>query len=333
MMIKLLEDLTQCFGVSGNEEDISKLITEQVKDYADEITTDAMGNLIVLKRGGSGENKKIMVAAHMDEIGVIVTHIDKNGFLRFSNLGGVQPFTSIGQRVVFRNKTVGTIAYEQKEDVKSLKLSSMYIDIGASDREEAEKSVNIGDGACFEGSFHVLGDRAISKAMDDRCGCWVAIMALKALKDCKTENDIYFVFTVQEELGLRGAKTAAYGIMPHMALALDVTMTGDTPESHLMDVKVGHGPAIKIKDSSVMCHPKVIGLLRETAERLDMPVQYEVLERGGTDIGTIHLTGTGVISGAVSIPTRYVHSPGEMISLKDLENAAKLVAEAVKTPL
>ena len=332
-MYELLNRLTQTFGVSGNEEPIRDLIISEIKDKVDEIKTDALGNLIVLKKGNANaqDRKRFMIAAHMDEIGIIATHIDDKGYIRFSNIGGVSPFTSIGQRVKFKNGTVGVVSYEQKlDDIKNLKLSKMYIDIGAKSREETEKLVKIGDTACFCGNFVKHGDFAISKAMDDRAGCAVAIEVINMLSNTETNNDIYFVFTVQEELGLRGAKTAAYQIMPDYAIAVDVTRTGDTPESHIMEVKLGEGPAIKIKDSSILCHPAVKSLLEAAAKRANIPYQFEILEAGGTDVGAIHTTGGGVPSGAVSIPTRYIHSPAEMISLKDLENAAKLVAEAVK---
>jgi putative aminopeptidase FrvX len=167
-----------------------------------------------------------MIAAHMDEIGIMATFIDENGFIRFTNIGGVSPFTSIGQRVRFKNGTIGVISFEEKlEDIKKLKLQKMFIDIGSKSREETEKLVKIGDTACFLGETKKQDDYVISKASDDRSGCAVAIEALKNLPD--TENEIYFVFTVQEEMGLRGARTAAYQIMPDFAIALDVTGTGE----------------------------------------------------------------------------------------------------------
>ena len=285
-----------------------------------------MGNLIAIKKG---KGKKIMVAAHMDEIGLMVTHIDEKGFLRFSSVGGVRRYDSIGQRVRFKNGTVGVVYYEDKfEDMKNLRFSKMYIDIGAANREEAEKLVKIGETACFEGEAVKQGDMVISKALDDRSGCAVVVKAIKDLP--QTDNEIYFVFTVQEELGLRGAGTAAYSIKPDMAIAVDVTLTGDTPESHPMEVKCGGGPAIKIKDRSVICHPQVRKLLEESAEKIGIPYQLEILESGGSDPGSIHITAGGIPSGAISIPCRYVHSPGETASLKDIENAARLLIEAIK---
>ena len=324
-MFDLLKKMTQITGVSGNEEEIRNAIIEEIKDKVDEITVDTLGNLIAVKKG---KGKKIMVAAHMDEIGIIATFIDENGFIRFSNIGGVSKYNAIGQRVKFNNGTMGVVHYEEKlDDMKNLNLSKMYIDIGAKNKEEALKSVNIGDVACFVGDAVKQGDMIISKALDDRCGCAVVIQAIKDMKD--TENEIYFVFTVQEELGLRGAKTAAYQIKPDLAIAVDVTLTGDTPNCHPMEVKCGKGPAIKIKDRSIICHPKVKNLLERAAKKINIPYQFEILEFGGNDSGAIHISAGGVPSGTISIPCRYVHSPAETASLTDIENAAKLLVESL----
>lgn len=325
-MFDLIKRLTDSFGVSGNEEGIREAIINEIKNDIQEISVDTLGNLIAIK---PGKGKKIMVAAHMDEIGVMATYIDEKGFIRFSNIGGVSAFVSVGQKVKFKNGTIGAVFYEDKlEDMKNLKLSKMYIDIGAKDKNEAEKSVRIGDVASFVGDTVRQGDMVFSKAIDDRSGCAVLIKAIKELP--QTDNEIYFVFTVQEELGLRGAKTAAYQLKPDMAIAVDVTATGDTPEALLMEVKCGAGPAIKIKDRSIICHPEVKKLLEESAKNINIPYQYEVLEFGGSDPGAIHISAGGVPSGAISIPCRYVHSPVEAASLEDMENAVKLLVEAIK---
>jgi putative aminopeptidase FrvX len=325
-MQELLKKVTQSFGVSGNEEEIREVIISEIKKYVDEIRTDAMGNLIAVKKG---KKKKILLAAHMDEIGIIATYIDEKGFVRFSNLGGVSAFNSLAQRVRFKNGTVGCISVEEKlEDKKDLKLAKMYIDIGAGSREEAEKLVKVGDTANFEGDFHVQGDYAISKAMDDRSGCAVLIQLIKTMP--KTDNEIYFVFTTQEELGLRGAKTAAFGIMPDCAVAVDVTLTGDTPEAECREVKLGHGPAIKVKDSSYIAHPLIRRTLQDLAEGEGIPYTLELLDRGGSDPGAIHVTGSGVPCGGISIPCRYVHTPAEIVNIEDLNNCVKLAALFVK---
>ncbi|WHH59496.1 M42 family metallopeptidase [Petroclostridium sp. X23] len=326
-MMDLLKELTQCYGPSGNEEKIRELLIEKIKDYVDEISVDPLGNLIARKKGNG---KKLMFAAHMDEIGIIVTFIDDNGFLRFSNIGGVSPHYSLFQKVIFENGTIGIIGYEEKiEEMKNLKLEKMFVDIGASSKEEAEKMVNIGDAACFTGEFHQNFNKVSSKAMDDRIGCYILIEVIKSIKD--NHNDLYFVFTVQEELGLRGAKTSAYSISPDYAIAIDVTGMGDIPGAKPMALKLGKGPAVKVKDSLIITHPFVRNLMVDTAKENEIPYQLEVLERGGTDSGAIHLTKGGIPSGVLSIPTRYIHSPREILDMDDVKNAiALMIAIALK---
>lgn len=321
----LLKRLLETFGPSGNEETIREVIRQEIKDYADEIKVDALGNLIAIKRGNG---KKIMVASHMDEIGIMVTNIDENGFLRFTNIGGVSPFTALYQRVMFADGTMGVVGMEKLDEMKDLALNKMFIDIGACSKEEAMKKVNVGDAACFYTPYVQNDDYIMAKALDDRIGCYVTIEALKALKDCP--NEVYFVFTVQEEVGLRGAKTAAYGIDPDMGIAIDVTLTGDTPKAKTMDVKMGKGTAIKIKDNSVLAHPTVKNLMIETAKENNIPYQLEILEGGGTDSGAIHLTKSGVPSGVISVPCRYVHSPSEMVSVKDVKSSIELLVKVLE---
>ncbi len=331
-MQELLKKVTQAFGVSGNEEEIRDVITSEIKKYVDEIKVDNMGNLIAIRNGKNktgSQAKKIMLAAHMDEIGIIATFIDDKGFIRFSNIGGVSAFNSLAQRVRFKNGTIGCISVEEKlEDYKNLKLDKMFIDIGCKNREEAEKLVKIGDAATFIGDFYVQGSCAISKAMDNRSGCAVLIELAKTLP--KTDNEVYFVFTTQEEVGQRGAKTAAFGIMPDCAIAIDVTLTGDTPQCKDREVKLGRGPAIKVKDSAYIAHPQIRRELEELAKRNSIPYTLELLDRGGSDPGAIQSTGNGVPCGGISIPCRYVHSPSEMVNLEDLRNCVKLAELYVK---
>ncbi|QZY55582.1 M42 family metallopeptidase [Crassaminicella profunda] len=325
MNSELLKKLTEEYGPSGNEEKIRQFIQNEIKDYVDEIKIDKMGNLMAIKKGNG---KRVMLASHMDEIGVIITGITDNGFLKFSNIGGVSPYISLGQRIIFSDKTIGVIGMEHLDDMKKLKLEKMYIDIGAKSKEEALKKVNIGDVASFYSSFTTLGDFITSKALDDRIGCFITIETIKNLKD--SPNELYFVFTVQEELGLRGAKTAAFSVDPDLAIAIDVTSTGDTPHAKHMAVKLGNGPAVKIKDKSLLSHPAVKKLMIDTAKENQIPYQLEVLEFGGTDSGAIHLTRSGVPSGVLSIPCRYVHSPSEMISKEDVENSITLLTKILE---
>lgn len=324
-MFDLIKKLTGVYGVSGSEEGIRDVIEKEIRGKVDEIRVDTMGNLIAVKKG---TGKKIMIAAHMDEIGLMATYIDDKGFIRVANIGGIAPHYALSHRVMFQNGTIGVLFYEEKlNDMKNLKLSNMYVDIGATSREEAEKKIRIGDTACFMGEAVLQGDLVISKALDDRSGCAIMIKTIQNLP--KTDNEIYFVFTVQEEVGLRGAKTAAFQLEADIGIAIDVTDTGDTPECKPMELKVGKGPAIKIKDNSLICHKEVVKLMEDSAKKNNIPYQFEVLEMGGTDAGAIHLTGGGIPSGAISIATRYIHSPSESCSLSDLENAVKLLTHCI----
>lgn len=325
-MIDLMKKLTGAFGPSGNEETIAQIIREEIEQYVDEIRIDTLGNLIGIKKGNG---KKIMLAAHMDQIGFMVIYIDEKGFLRFTNLGGISVANSIHRRVKFKNGMRGVIGYETEiQDWKDIKLNRMYIDIGASSREEAEKYVSIGDVAVYDSETVEENGKLMGGAMDDRAGCAVLIQTLKDLS--QSPHEIYFVFTVQEELGLRGAKTAAYGLNPDIAIAVDVTATGDTPKARTMAVELGKGAAIKVIDRSVLCHPKVKNLMIDTAEKWNIPYQMEVLEFGGTDAGAIHLTRSGVPSGVLSIPCRYIHSANETIDLGDLDNSVKLLTKILE---
>ncbi|NLP37067.1 MAG: M42 family metallopeptidase [Firmicutes bacterium] len=327
-MKELLKKLSETYGPAGREDKIRQVIQDEVKNYVDEVFTDPMGNLYAVKKG---KGTKIMVAAHMDEIGIIVTYIDKHGFLRFSNVGGVSPQILLGQRVTFGNGVVGSIGVEKLDDIKKLTLEKLYLDIGAKNKAEAEKLVKIGDIATYDREATVMGTRMIGKAMDNRAGCAVVIQALRELKE--TENEIYAVFTTQEEVGLRGSRTSSYRINPDLGLAVDVTLVGDTPEPPQLNVALGKGAAIKVKDASVICHPKIKAMLSELAAKHSIPVQLEVMTAGGTDAGAIHLTRKGVPSGVISVPCRYVHTPVEMVDLEDMANASRLLTAFLSSPV
>lgn len=326
-MKSLIQKIITAPGPSGYEKQIRQVIQAEVEVFADEIQVDALGNLIV--RRGSAD-KKFMLAAHMDEIGVMVTHVDENGFARFTNIGGVYPLYCPGGRVRFLDGTLGVIGMERVKDASHVPpLEKMYIDVGATSQEDCP--VQVGSIAVFERPFSQLGNRLVSKAMDDRISVVVLIEALRQLKESPYE--LYFVFTAQEEVGVRGATTAAYGIAPDYGLAIDVTRTGDTPKGITMDVALGKGPAIKVKDSGMVVDPRIVRWMSETAKTAGIPYQLEVLERGGTDARAIQLSRAGVPAGCLSIPCRYVHSPSEMVDLDDVENAVKLVVALLSNPV
>lgn len=326
-MIDLIRTLCDAHGPAGSEDKVRSLIAEHVSPYVDEVTTDALGNLIVRKAGTQGDGR-IMLAAHMDEIGVMVTHIDDNGFLRFQPLGGMRTYTLLGQRVRFADGTTGAVGSERVDDIKDLTFDKMYIDIGARSREEAAEKIAVGAAACFDQQATVQGERIIGKALDNRIGCAVLIEALRRVS--QPACDVYGVFTIQEEVGARGAGVAAYSIEPTIGIAIDVTPSGDTPEGHKLPVKLGEGAAIKVKDSSLLTHPAVKAHLDRLAREAGIKHQYEVLAHGGTDAGTIHTSRAGVPAGAISIPLRYVHTPVECADLGDIEAAVQLTCALIE---
>jgi endoglucanase len=271
-----------------------------------------------------------MVAAHMDEIGLIVSHVDEQGFVRFSSIGGVFGRYVLGGRVRFLNGSQGVIGYDRVEKVHEMPpMDKIYIDVGASSRKDSP--VKIGDVAAFDRSFAEIGNRLVAKSMDDRVGVLVAIETLRVLKS--TPNDIYFVFTTQEEFGVSGAKTAAYGIDPDVGIAVDVTPTADTPHAMKMEMALGKGPCIKIQDKSMISDTRVVQWMIRAAEKKRIPYQREVLLLGGTDAQAIQVSRAGVPAGCISIPTRYVHSPSEMVDYSDVENTVKLLTAVLSTKI
>jgi endoglucanase len=330
-MKNLIEKLISTPSPSGYEAQIREVVRAEVENFVDDIQVDALGNLIVKKDSSTGPGaQKIMLAGHMDEIGVIATHVDEDGFVRFSNLGGVFPRYVPGGRVRFLDGTLGVIGTERVVDAHKVPaLNKMFIDVGATNKKDCP--IKVGDVGVFERPFSVLGNRLVSKAMDDRIAIAVMIEALRQLKE--SPHELYFVFTVQEEVGVRGATTAAFGIDPDLGLAVDVTMTGDTPKGLKMDVALGKGPAIKIKDAGSLSDPRVVEWMTSTAEKAKIPYQMEILEYGGTDARAIQLTRAGVPAGCLSIPCRYVHSPSEMVDLGDVEKAIKLLIELLSKPV
>jgi tetrahedral aminopeptidase len=329
---KLLQTLTETFGPSGYEDEVRRIVRSEVEALADEVRVDSLGNLIARKRPtrSSRDTKKVMIAAHMDEIGVIVSHVDEKGFVRFSPIGGVFRRYVLGGRVRFLNGTQGIIGYDRLDNVDELPtLDKVYIDVGATSPKDSP--VSIGDVAAFDRQYTDLGNRLVAKSMDNRVGILVAIETLRALQ--VTPYDLYFVFTTQEEVGVRGATTAAYGVDPDIGLALDVTPTGDTPNALRMDMALGKGPCIKIQDVGMIADPRVVQWMIRAAEKNKIPYQREVLLRGGTDARAIQLTRAGVPAGCISIPVRYVHSPSEMVDYSDVQNAVRLLTAVLRTPI
>jgi len=322
-MNELIKKLVEAYGPSGFEDQMRALILAEVKQHVDEVQVDSMGNLIALKKG-DGAGLKVMIAAHMDEIGLMITHITEEGFARFTNIGGILPHTLLGSRVQFADGRIGIIHSDRIKDRSMVYgLDKHFIDVGANSREDCP--VSVGDAVGFVRPFLTNGKRLTAKSMDDRIGCAVAIQALKQLK--KTPHDVYFVFSVQEEVGTRGAEAAANGIDPDVGISLDVTLTGDVPEANPMAVSLGKGTAIKVKDAGMISHAGLVRLMRKRAEEANIPYQLEVLTGGTTDAMPMQISNAGCAAGCISIPCRYVHSQSETVDADDVENSVKLLVE------
>lgn len=329
-MKSLIKALVEAVGPSGYEGAVRDLVKAEVSGLADETRVDALGNLIVRKGSKKSDGLRIMLSAHMDEIGLIATHIDDNGFVRFTTIGAVRPQTLLGSRVRFLNGVSGVIGGEKLENAGSVhNFEKLFIDVGATSREDCP--VRVGDLLVFDRPMLDLGNRLVAKAMDDRVSVAILIDVLRKLKG--TPHEIYFVFTTQEEVGIRGVITAAYGIDPDLGIAVDVTATGDTPKGLRMEVKLGGGPAVKVRDSGMISDPRVVRWMSATAESAKIPYQLEILERGSTDARGMQLTRAGVPVGCVSIPCRYIHTPSEMVDYHDVQDTVSLLVELLSNPV
>lgn len=340
-MKELLRKLSNAPGISGFEDEVRNLMIKELEGHVDEISVDPLGNLIAVKKGSS-DGKKIMLAAHMDEIGLMVRFIDKEGFIKFSTIGGINDQMLLNQTVYIqtdKGEITGVIGSKPPHKMKDterkqiIKYDSMFIDIGAKDKEEAEEIVSVGDPIIIRQEFEELRNGLVKgKALDNRVGCAVLI---EVLKNVESDATIYGVGTVQEEVGLKGAKTSAFSINPDMALALDVTISGDHPgiKEEEAPSKAGKGPAIILTDASgrgLITHPKVKELLISTAKEEEIPYQVEVSDGGTTDATAIHLTRQGIPTGVISPASRYIHTPISVVDLEDVENAVKLILAVLK---
>ena len=327
-LTEILCMLDSAHGPSGDEGDIRAVIHQLASLWADEITADVMGNLVARKKGSG---PKVMFAAHMDSIGFIVTHIEKEGFLRVGKLGGISPKDVLNTPVRFKNGVRGVLVAEEKAEDK-LKLEDCYLDIGARDEEQARSLVQVGDTAVYDTAVTEVNGRVISPYLDDRIACAILLKAMEQVGPC--ENDLYFVFTVQEEVGTRGAKTAAWSVDPDYGIAVDVTDVDDTPGSGKYGTcKLGRGAAVKVMDSSVICQPEVVKALEQCAQDKGIAVQRDIIRAGGTDAGPIHVTRTGVRTGGISIPCRYIHTPTEMADLSDVQSCVDLTVAFAQAKL
>ncbi|WP_368292460.1 M42 family metallopeptidase [Dehalobacter sp. TBBPA1] len=316
----LLQQLTQTFGPSGQEHNVAALILDQTKNDADTAYTDTLGNLIVRKKG---QGKKMMIACHMDEVGIMVTHINKQGYLYFAPVGGLRDHVLLAQRFVFANGAVGVVSREEKKKPDENSPERLFLDLGATSEQEARTMVREGDMAVFSGAYHETKDCMISKALDNRAGCFIA---LEVLKRVSSQDDLYFVFTAQEEVGARGAKTAAYALEPDLALNIDTTFSFDMPrEYEVPRTSLNKGIAIKVMDRSIVVSPQIKNWMAEIAEQHEIPYQWEIITKGGTDSGPVHLTKGGIPTGGLAVPVRHLHTPGEIASKNDIRSGISLL--------
>jgi endoglucanase len=333
-MYSLIKKVVCCPGVSGNEKQIAALLEKEVAPFVDETYTDALGNLIAIKYGNlpDGERKKLLYCGHMDEIGFIVTYIEDNGFIRFAPIGGINFVAAAFSHVVFANGEKGILVPEVGAKASEYTADKFVVDIGATSAKEAARKVKIGDCFSLAHNLSKLGsNRAVGRPIDDRIGCAIMIEVAKKLAD-NCPHDMYYVFSVQEEVGCRGARPAGFSIAPDIALAFDVTGTGDSQGAKPMAVKLGGGAAIKIKDGSVICSGEVVSKLQKLAKENKITAQNEILLYGGTDTSVLQAAGIGAYAGCISIPSRYIHSGVEMIDLRDVDSCTALATAFALDP-
>jgi putative aminopeptidase FrvX len=341
--LTMLKDLTDAKGVPGNEREVREVMKKYIEPFADEVTTDNLGSLIA-KKVGNENGPKIMVAGHLDEVGFMITQIDSKGFLRFQTVGGWWSQVMLAQRVTIvtgKGEVTGVIGSKPPHILppearkKPVEIKDMFIDIGASSREEVlEWGVKPGDMVVPHFEFTVMNNEKmlLAKAWDNRIGCAIAIDVLRNLKDEQHPNVVYGVGTVQEEVGLRGARTAAAKIQPDIGFGVDVGIAGDTPgvSDKEASSKMGDGPQIILYDASMVSHKGLRDFVTNTADEHNIPYQFDAIAGGGTDSGAIHLTANGVPALSITIATRYIHSHAAMLHRDDYENAVKLITEVIK---
>lgn len=324
----MLKELCNACGVSGNEDEIRNIIIDAIKPHCNSIKVDKLGNVIAFKKGRARSGKRVMLAAHMDEVGFMVKSIEDNGTLKVATAGGIDTRVLVGKHlIVGKDKIPGILAYKpihvQREDYRKIpKLDDLNIDIGAKDKKDAQKYVNVGDYAMFDTQFEKNGNLLKGKAFDDRFGCYAIIELLKK----SYKNDLYAVFTVQEEVGLRGATAAAYDVMPDYSIILEGTSAAEFPEKKdLADFpKMGHGVVLTISDRTMFAGKGMREAAERTAAKNKVKYQYKQPMIGGTDAGRIHLTGSGSKALVLAVPCRYIHAPVGYADMRDLNSMIQL---------
>lgn len=347
--IELIRELSLAFGPTGCEDNVADMIIERIKDEVGSLRRDLMGNVIAtMSFGDAAKRKKLMVSAHMDEVGFMVNGIGEDGVIRFGNVGGIDPSVLAGRKVILgderpESRVGGVIASkaihhkEKDERGKPVKVKDLYIDIGAKDKEECEKYISVGSFGVFDSEFVIFGkdgSTVKSKALDDRMGCAAMIEMIDSLCENppKVDLEVYFCFTVREEIGLSGAKTAANKIAPDFAIVLETTAVGDiadSPESRRV-AKLGEGGTLSVMDRSTIYDKEFIAFALSVAKENSIPAQIKKYVSGGNDAGSIHKSGVGVRALALSVPTRYLHSPACVASLDDYRSVKDLTEAMIR---
>jgi endoglucanase len=338
--MKLLKKLSEASGPPGFEDEIRDIVLKEIKGLVDEVQVDKLGNVIAIKRAnvqkkGSGAPLKVMLAGHMDEIGFIVRHVDDQGFIRLNPLGGFDPKTLIAKRILIKTEKkelVGVIGTKpihimtDEEKKKMPKIDNLFVDVGLP-ADEVKKLVDIGDPVTLKQEFITFGNNVSCKSLDNRIAVWTLIRTLEELKKKKHHVDVYAVFTTQEEVGVRGAAVSAFGVEPDIGIAVDVTLACDMPDVSAKEhiTKLGEGTAIKVADGGTICHPKIVRFMRDLAKKKKINHQLEILPRGGTDARGIQQSRAGAYVGALSIPTRYIHTAVETANQDDMHATVKLL--------
>ncbi|MGA2111027.1 MAG: M20/M25/M40 family metallo-hydrolase [Anaerolineales bacterium] len=329
-MKPLIARLADAYGPSGKEDSLRQIVRSELKGLSDYISEDPLGNVHAVIKQKTRAGRKIMVSAPMDEVGLIVSHVDDHGFARFSPLGDVDLLQCPGARVRFGDGRMGVIGMADRARGSARRSwSELFIDVGASDREN--HPLQVGDTAVFASPLEEAGAALIGKGLNGRIGVAILIETLRRLK--RSPHEVQFVFTVQEQVGQRGARTAAFRLEPEIAISVSAIPSGDTPGAPHLAVGLGKGPAIKVRDASLLCDPRVVRWMVQRAEEARLPYQLEVSDEGATGAAEIQRSRAGVIVGSLGIPCRYLHGPAEMADLNDAENAVKLLTQLLALPV
>jgi len=339
-LVEALEKLSNANGVTGREDEVRELMKQYLKPYVDETREDRLGNLIAFKKGNK-DAPTVMLAAHMDEVGLMIKNIKKKGFLQFAKVGGIDDRVLLAQKVIVhtdKGPLIGVVGSKpphiqtEEEQKKVVDADRLFIDVGAKDKNEAKKmGVQVGDVVSFDTKFVQIGENVVlGKALDDRVGCAMMVETMKRLQ--KVDCNVYAVGTIQEEVGLRGATIAAFQVAPDVCIVLETTVAGDMPgvEEGKAPAKMGEGPVVTVADAGLIAHPKILRLLIDSAKEHKIPYQLETGIRGSTDAARISLSREGVPSGVISVATRYIHSPAAILNLDDAEKTVKLAVAAIE---